>query len=90
MNADPLKLIRFVCTAPLHISGRGDSVVTIHEGAWAFCRAGASADGHTWEATTGLPITAAIRFAQIQVGDPPTRAKAAAGPALARRSPSPR
>jgi len=69
MNAEPLKLIRFVCSAPLHIRARGDSVITIHEGAWAFCSAGASAEGHTWEITAGLPTAAAMRFAHYRIGD---------------------
>ncbi len=69
MNREPLKLIQFVCSAPLHTRARGDSVITIHAGAWAFCSAGASAEGHTWEMTRGLPVSAAMRLAQYRIGD---------------------
>lgn len=69
MNGEPLKLIQFVCSTPLHTRARGDSVITIHEGAWAFCSAGASAEGHSWEITAGLPVSAAMRLAQYRIGD---------------------
>jgi hypothetical protein len=38
-------LIEFVCIAP-H-AGRGDPSITLEQGSWAYCGAGAG-DGHEW------------------------------------------
>jgi len=48
-------LVRFVCRAKVHLDGDGTatvavvSPVTINDGVWAYCPAGAGAD-HDWEA----------------------------------------
>src|SRR2546428_8962209 len=48
MTGDPMKLVKFMCTAPAHTAGRSDSALTIHDGMWAFCAAGADATDHQW------------------------------------------
>jgi hypothetical protein len=52
--------VRFVCRAKVHVSASssgtlaGGSPVTIHDGAWAYCPAGARTE-HEWEAIE--PVT---------------------------------
>ncbi|MDQ6857528.1 MAG: hypothetical protein M3Z65_00865 [Chloroflexota bacterium] len=49
-------MILFLCVAPEHAKISRDLAgqnVTIHQGRWAACPAGAR-DGHTWAETTGL------------------------------------
>ena len=66
MTGDPMKLVKFMCTATAHASGRSDAALTIHEGVWAFCPAGADATGHQWMPSDGLPIADAMRFTPRQ------------------------
>ena len=53
-------LVRFVCRAGVHVGASRDasvpagSPVTIHDGAWAYCAAGARSE-HAWEAIP--PVT---------------------------------
>jgi hypothetical protein len=59
MNSD---LVRFVCRARMHLEASRNatvavgSPVTINDGAWAYCPAGARAE-HKWEAIE--PVTLA-------------------------------
>ena len=59
MNSD---LVRFICRAKVHVDASRNanvavgSPVTIHEGAWANCPAGARSE-HVWEAIE--PVTLA-------------------------------
>lgn len=62
-------LVRYVCRARAHVeAGRNAAVaagspVTVHEGVWAYCAAGARA-GHEWEPIE--PVTLAdLRLVQI-------------------------
>lgn len=68
MNVDPLSLIRQVCVAPAHAAGTSDAALTIRDGGWAFCPAGADASGHEWQPTTGRPPAAARRHATLPPG----------------------
>jgi hypothetical protein len=53
-------LVRFVCRAKVHVEASRNatvavgSPVTIHDGAWSYCPAGARTD-HEWEAVE--PVT---------------------------------
>jgi hypothetical protein len=53
-------LVRFVCRAKIHVEASRNatvavgSPVTIHDGAWSYCPAGARTD-HEWEAVE--PVT---------------------------------
>lgn len=53
-------LVRFICRAKLHVDASRNatvavgSPVTIHEGAWAYCPAGARSE-HAWESIE--PVT---------------------------------
>ena len=53
-------LVRFICRAKVHVDASRNatvavgSPVTVHEGAWAYCAAGARAE-HAWEAIA--PVT---------------------------------
>ncbi len=55
-------LVRYVCRAKVHIDASrsatvlAGSPVTVHEGAWAYCAAGARTE-HEWEAIE--PVTLA-------------------------------
>jgi hypothetical protein len=55
-------LVRFICRAKVHVDASRNatvavgSPVTIHEGAWAYCPAGARGE-HVWEAID--PVTLA-------------------------------
>ena len=55
-------LVRFVCRAKEHVDATPDptmdvgSPVTIHDGAWAYCPAGART-GHEWEAIEPVSLT---------------------------------
>ncbi len=66
MTGDPMKLVKFVCTAKAHAAGRSDAALTIHDGVWAFCPAGADATDHQWAPSDGLPIADALRFTPRQ------------------------
>jgi hypothetical protein len=57
-----MKLVKFVCTAKAHATGHSDAALTIHDGVWAFCPAGANQNGHEWVPSDGLPIADAMRF----------------------------
>jgi hypothetical protein len=57
-----MKLVKFVCTAKAHATGHSDAALTIHDGVWAFCPAGATATGHEWAPSEGLPLADAMRF----------------------------
>jgi len=78
VTGDPMKLVKFVCTAKAHASGRSDSALTIHDGVWAFCPSGADAKGHQWAPSDGLPIADAMRFTPRQQA--PTTARDAIVP----------
>lgn len=82
-----MKLVRFVCTSQAHADGRSEAALTIHEGAWAFCPAGADATGHQWRPSDGLPIADAMRFTprqQVTPTAPDVAAPVAAVPAPAK------
>ena len=64
MSGDPMKLVKFMCSAKGHSTARSDSALTIHEGRWAFCYAGGEIPGHDWRPVDGLPLNDAMRFAQ--------------------------
>jgi hypothetical protein len=55
-------LVRFICRAKVHVDASRNatvavgSPVTIHDGAWAYCPAGARSE-HVWEAIE--PVTLA-------------------------------
>lgn len=55
-------LVRFVCRAKAHVDASRNatvavgSPVTIHDGAWAYCPAGARTD-HEWEAIEPVTLT---------------------------------
>jgi hypothetical protein len=55
-------LVCFVCRASVHVSASRDgsvatgSPVTIHDGAWAYCAAGARTE-HEWEAIEPVTIS---------------------------------
>ena len=66
MGGDPMKLVKFVCTATAHATAHSDAALTIHEGVWAFCPAGAVANGHEWTPSDGLPLADALRFSPRQ------------------------
>lgn len=54
-------LVRFICRAKVHVEASRNatvavgSPVTIHEGAWAYCPAGARTD-HVWEGIEPVPL----------------------------------
>ena len=73
MTGDPMKLVKFICSATAHATGHSDAALTIHDGAWAFCPAGAEATAHQWAPSDGLPIADAMRFTPRQQA--PTRAR---------------
>ena len=74
MTGDPMKLVKFMCSATAHAAGRSDAALTIHDGAWAFCPAGAEATGHQWVPSDGLPIADAMRFTPRQQAPATARA----------------
>lgn len=42
--------VTYVCAAPSHQSREGGpDKITVHAGAWAFCRYDTKADGHEWK-----------------------------------------
>ncbi len=55
-------LVRFVCRAKMHVDASRNatvavgSPVTIHDGAWAYCSAGARTE-HVWEAIEPVTLT---------------------------------
>ncbi len=55
-------LVRFVCRAKGHVDATPDatvdvgSPVTIHDGAWAYCPAGARSE-HEWEEIEAVSLT---------------------------------
>jgi hypothetical protein len=55
-------LVRFVCRSRVHIDATRNatvaagSPVTVHEGAWAYCTAGARTE-HVWEAIEPVTLT---------------------------------
>jgi hypothetical protein len=59
MNSD---LVRYVCRARVHVDASRNgavaagSPVTVHEGVWAYCPAGARAE-HAWEAIEPVTLT---------------------------------
>ena len=57
-----MKLVKFVCAAKAHAVGHSDAALTIHDGEWAFCPAGADETGHQWVPSDGLPLADAMRF----------------------------
>ena len=65
-------LVRFVCRAKVHVDASRNatvavgSPVTIHDGAWAYCPAGARSE-HQWEAIE--PVTLAD-LKLVEVGRP--------------------
>ena len=63
MSGDPMKLVKFMCSAKGHSTARSESALTIHEGVWAFCYAGGQTPGHDWRPVDGLPLNDAMRFA---------------------------
>ncbi len=63
MSGDPMKLVKFMCSAKGHSTTRSESALTIHEGVWAFCYAGGQTPGHDWRPVDGLPLNDAMRFA---------------------------
>ena len=91
-----MKLVKFICSAPAHAASRSDSALTIHDGVWAFCPAGAEAKDHQWAPSDGLPIADALRFTprqpapmaagtdEIAPAAPPSPAATAKGRARAR------
>jgi len=92
-----MKLIKFVCVAKAHAAGRSDSALTIHEGAWALCPAGADKPAHEWKPSDGIPLTDAMRFTPRQQAPTPTptapaaaKTPPAAAPAAARGKARPR
>ena len=63
MSGDPMKLVKFMCSAKGHSTARSEAALTIHEGVWAFCYAGGQTPGHDWRPVDGLPLNDAMRFA---------------------------
>jgi hypothetical protein len=69
MNSD---LVRFICRAKVHVDASRNatvaagSPVTVHEGAWAYCAAGARTD-HVWEAIEPVTLT---NLKLVEVGRP--------------------
>ena len=82
MSGDPMKLVKFMCSAKGHSTARSEAALTIHEGVWAFCYAGGQTPGHDWRPVDGLPLNDAMRFASVQPAAPPktTAASATAAP----------
>ena len=72
MSGDPMKLVKFMCSAKGHSTARSDAALTIHEGVWAFCYAGGQMPGHDWRPVDGLPLNDAMRFASAQPATSPT------------------
>ena len=69
-------LVEYVCRAKVHVDAARSSVtpaspVTIHEGAWAYCPAGAR-DEHEWEAISPVSLTdlKVIGFARAREAAP--------------------
>lgn len=95
MTGDPMKLVKFICTAKAHTDGRSDAALTIHDGAWAFCPMGGEQDGHEWQPSDGLPLTEAMRFTPRQPAPAPApsvaeRPSKSAGAAASRSRARPR
>jgi hypothetical protein len=86
VTGDPMKLVKFICTATAHASGRSDAALTIHDGVWAFCPAGAEANSHQWAPSDGLPIADAMRFTPRQQA--PTTARDTIVPDLSPPAPA--
>jgi hypothetical protein len=69
MNSD---LVRFICRAKVHVGASRNatiaagSPVTVHEGAWAYCAAGARTD-HVWEAIEPVTLT---NLKLVEIGRP--------------------
>jgi hypothetical protein len=77
-----MRLVRFVCVATAHATGRKDSALTIHEGAWAFCASGGAEPNHEWRPSEGLPLSETMRSTPRQMADSaPSAAPAARGKA---------
>jgi hypothetical protein len=57
-----MRLVKFVCAAKAHADGHGDSALTIHDGAWAFCPRGGAAVDHDWQPSDGLRLADAMRL----------------------------
>jgi hypothetical protein len=69
------KLIVWECVASDHqASGLFPDKLTVHEGAWAFCRFNARADGHDWKATGGADLDVLLRHVGLSIvaNDPAT------------------
>jgi hypothetical protein len=68
-------LVEYVCRAKVHVAASGPAVsaspVTIHEGAWAYCPAGAR-EAHQWEAIEPVSLTylKVIGFARAREAAP--------------------
>ena len=77
MSGDPMKLVKFMCSAKGHSTARSESALTIYEGAWAFCYAGGQTPGHDWRPVDGLPLNDAMRFASVLPLTPPRAMPAA-------------
>jgi len=77
-----MKLVKFVCIAKAHATSRSEAALTIHEGGWAFCPAGAGADAtaHQWEPSAGLSIADALRFTPRQQAPESARGLTVAAP----------
>jgi hypothetical protein len=73
MSGDPMRLVRFMCSARGHSTARSEAALTIHEGAWAFCYAGGQTPGHDWQPVDGLPLNDAMRFAKALPDVPPSK-----------------
>ena len=78
MSTDAMRLVKFVCVATAHASGRSGSALTIHDGAWAFCASGGGGTGHEWRPSDGLSLSEAMRLTPRQAVDPAPPATPAA------------
>jgi len=85
MSTDPMRLVKFVCVAEAHATGRSGSALTIHDGAWAFCASGGVGTGHEWRPSDGLPLSDAIRLTPRHAVDPAPSAPADPTPPAATR-----
>jgi len=90
MSGDPMKLVKFVCVATSHADGRSDSALTIHQGMWAFCPAGADHKDHDWQPSDGLPLADAMRFVPREAPEPLGGASAGSAKPAAPPAPSAR
>ena len=62
-------MIGYRCVAEQHrTTVAGNEGLTVHDGQWAYCAFDRKADGHRWELTGGVPLSALMRASLLRGG----------------------